>query len=185
MKKLVFLLEEPSICGLLEVLLPRVLPEGTPFILIPHEGKSDLEKSIPRKMRGWNEPDVHFIVVRDNDGADCRVLKERLVTLCREGGRPESLVRIICQQLECWYLGDLPAIESAFGLSGLGAQQNKVKYRHPDRLTNSSDLMKHLVKGYGKIITARKIAPHFVPERNRSESLRVFIDGICRIATEN
>ena len=179
MKKLIFLLEEPSICELLNVLLPQVLPEGTSYRLIPHEGKSDLERSIPRKMRGWNEPDVQFIVMRDNDGGDCRALKAQLVALCREGGRPDSLVRIVCQQVESWYLGDLHAIECAFGLSGLAAQQHKAKYRDPDRLTNSSDLMKRLVKGYGKIMTARALAPHFDYTRNRSVSLRVFIDGVC------
>lgn len=48
---LVFLLEELSMKVFLEGLLPRVLPEHIGVQLIPHEGKSDLEKSIPRKLR--------------------------------------------------------------------------------------------------------------------------------------
>ena len=47
-----------------------------PFICVPHEGKQDLEKSIPRKLRAWREPSAHFIVVRDNDGG------EKIVCAC-------------------------------------------------------------------------------------------------------
>jgi len=62
--KLVFLLEERSMKEFLRGLLPRILPAGCEFQLIPHEGKSDLEKSIPRKLRAWLEPEVRFVVVR-------------------------------------------------------------------------------------------------------------------------
>lgn len=37
---------------LLDELLPRILPEGVDFQTIAHQGKRDLEKSIPRKFRG-------------------------------------------------------------------------------------------------------------------------------------
>jgi hypothetical protein len=84
----VFLLEEPSMKVLLEALLPRLYP-GLSFQCVPHEGKQDLDKSIPRKLRAWNEPGVRFCVIRDNDGADCLALKRRLAALCAEAGRPE------------------------------------------------------------------------------------------------
>jgi hypothetical protein len=51
---LVFLLEEPSMKALLDVLLPRIIPENITFKCIPHEGKQDLEKSIPKKLKAWN-----------------------------------------------------------------------------------------------------------------------------------
>lgn len=38
--KLVFLVEERSMKTLLEGILPRILPEGVYFQVIPHEGKS-------------------------------------------------------------------------------------------------------------------------------------------------
>lgn len=47
MSRIVFLLEERSMKTLLDGLLPRFLP-GISFLCIPHEGKQDLEKSIPR-----------------------------------------------------------------------------------------------------------------------------------------
>lgn len=55
MSRVVFLLEERSMKELLEGLLPRLFP-GLPFLCIPHEGKRDLERSIPRKLRAWREP---------------------------------------------------------------------------------------------------------------------------------
>ena len=58
--KLIFLLEELSMKYLLLELLPRILPENVEFQIIPHNGKRDLEKSIPRKLRGWRYSFCHF-----------------------------------------------------------------------------------------------------------------------------
>ena len=57
MRRIVFLLEEFSMEGFLEVLLPRFFPDLS-FQCVPHEGKQDLEKSIPRKLRAWRDPDA-------------------------------------------------------------------------------------------------------------------------------
>lgn len=110
MTHLVFMLEEPSMAELLKVLLPKMLPHQITFQLIPHEGKHDLEKSLPRKLRAWRMPGVRFVVVRDQDGADCVVIKKRLTDLCRQAGREDTLVRIACPHLEAWFLGDLGGV---------------------------------------------------------------------------
>ena len=75
MRRIVFLLEEPSMVELLRGVLPKVFPEWVEsqhWIAVPHNGKSDLEASIPRKLRAWNMPEDRFIIMRDNDGGDCR-----------------------------------------------------------------------------------------------------------------
>jgi len=74
MTRLVFMLEEPSMKTLLEELTPRLFP-ALDFLCITHEGKCDLEKSIPRKLRAWAVPGDRFVVLRDNDGGDCLALK--------------------------------------------------------------------------------------------------------------
>jgi hypothetical protein len=51
---------------LLDQMLPRLLPELS-FLCVAHDGKHDLEKSVPRKLRAWREPGVRFVVIRDND----------------------------------------------------------------------------------------------------------------------
>ncbi len=109
MTKVVFLLEEESMRVLLEGFLPRIFPQLN-FQCIHHEGKSDLEKSIPRKLRAWREPGVRFVVLRDNDGTDCVFLKQRLLKICSDAGRSDTLVRIVCEELEAWYLGEPDAL---------------------------------------------------------------------------
>lgn len=104
--------------ALLDGLLPRLFP-GMPFLCVPHDGKTDLERSIPRKLRGWREPGVRFAVVRDNDGKDCRTVKNALRERCRVAGRSDTLVRIACQELEAWYLGEPDALADAFGRASL------------------------------------------------------------------
>lgn len=71
----------------------------------PHEGKQDLDKSIPIKLKHWNVPNSWFVVVRDKDQSDCVQLKQRLKQLCEANGRPETLIRIGVHELESWFLG--------------------------------------------------------------------------------
>lgn len=137
MRRIVFLLEEYSMKVLLEGLLPRWFP-GLDFLCVPHEGKQDLEKSIPRKLQAWREPGVRFVVLRDNDGADCRALKDRLVELCRAAGRKDTLVRLACQELEAWYLGDPLALADAFGDPALEQLGLKARFRDPDTVAQPS-----------------------------------------------
>ena len=113
MTKLVFLVEESSMADLLDDLLPRLLP-ALRFQCIPHDGKQELERSIPRKLRAWREPGVRFVVARDQDSGDCRQIKARLAELCRNAGRTDALVRVVCRELEAWYIGDPEALARAF-----------------------------------------------------------------------
>ena len=83
---------------LLNVLLHRLFP-GLAFRCIEHEGKQDLEKNVPRKLRAWREPGARFVVMRDQDSADCRMVKARLKERCDKGGRADALVRVVCREL--------------------------------------------------------------------------------------
>ena len=179
---LVFLLEELSMKAFLEGLLPRVLPEGVGYTLVPHEGKSDLEQSIPRKLRAWRTPDTRFVVVRDQDSGSCVEIKQRLLALCAEAGRPDAMVRIACRELEAWFLGDLAAVEATFGATGPGAKQRRRKFSDPDHLGSPSRELHALVPGYGKVAGAREMGPAIDFESCRSHSFRVFLDGVRRLA---
>jgi hypothetical protein len=178
MKELIFLLEEESMKALLDILLPEILPTNICFRCIPHEGKQDLEKSIPRKLRAWQTPNTSFVIVRDKDQADCLELKKRLVDLCEQAGRGDSLVRIACHELESWFLGDLAAVEKAFNIKRLSEQQQNRKYKYPDKLSNASEELEKLVKGYRKVSGAKKIATHMTLHQNYSHSFNCFISGV-------
>ena len=112
---------------LLEDLLPRIYPDLR-FLCISHQGKQDLEKSIPRKLRAWQEPGVRFVIVRDKDEGDCRRVKAALYSLCQAGRREDSLIRIACHELEAWYLGDTEALATAFGNESLRGLSRKAGF---------------------------------------------------------
>jgi len=140
-----------------------------------------LEKSIPRKLRAWREPGVRFIIMRDQDGADCLRLKEKLCRICAEADRGDSLIRIVCNELESWFLGDLTAVAAALNTPSIARLQRKAKYRNPDSLTNAAQELKKIVPGYQKLRGARMIAGHIETRRNYSSSFQVFIEGVLRI----
>ncbi len=185
MKQIVFLLEEESMKALLDNLLPRLLPAEINFLCIPHEGKQDLEKSIPRKLKAWQCSETSFVVIRDQDRADCVDVKNRLVRLCSDAGRPDSLVRIACHELESWFLGDLIAVENAFNIKKLAIQQQKSTFKDPDKLTNAKEELKKLVKSYQTVSGAKLIGPHMSLKNNQSHSFNCFIDGIYKMIKHN
>ena len=168
---------------LLEGLLPRLYP-GLPFKCISHEGKSDLEKSIPRKLRAWREPGVRFVIIRDNDGADCRRVKKTLYTLCQEGSRDDSLIRIACQELEAWYLGASEALADAFGKESLRGLGRKARFRDPDSVVRPAEAIRELVPEFQKVSGARRMAPHLTRDGNRSRSYHALLAGVETLVAE-
>jgi hypothetical protein len=179
MRRIVFLLEEYSMKVLLDGLLPRLFP-GLEFLCISHEGKHDLEKSVPRKLRAWREPGVRFCVIRDNDGQDCSDLKQGLVELCRQGARGDSLVRIACQELEAWYFGDPAALANTFRNPRLRELSAKARFRDPDAIDQPSRALQDLVPEFQKVSGARRMAQVLARE-NRSRSYQVLLEGIERL----
>lgn len=180
MGRLVFLLEEPSMQALLEGLLPRLFPNLS-FLCVPHAGKTDLERSIRDTLRNWRTPGDRFVILRDSDDADCITLKDRIRQLCYDGRREDTLVRIVCQELESWYLGDTDAMAIAFSNDQLRNLRNRPRYRHPDTIAKPSHHVERLVSQYGKIAGARRMAQLMTREDNRSHSFGVFVDGIERM----
>jgi hypothetical protein len=187
MKELVFLLEEASAKALLETLLPRLLSADISVRLIPFEGKQDLEKQLVKRIRGYQNRNARFIVLRDLDShPDCLALKQRLVALCHETGKAENcLVRLACRELEAFYLADLVAVERALMVSGLSKKQNSSKFRTPDALGSPSRELKQLTgQVYEKIAGSRAIGEHIELDNTRSPSFRNLITGIRRLEQE-
>jgi len=187
MKELVFLLEERSAQALLETMLPRLLNSEVQPRYIPFEGKQDLEKQLIRRIRAYQNPRARFMVLRDQDNhPDCVALKRALMTLCENTGKlPACLVRIACRELESFYLADLVAVEKAFGIAKLAAQQSGKKFRTPDHLGSPSHELGKLTRGrYQKISGSRMLGVHLDLSNQRSPSFRNLIRGIRRMETE-
>lgn len=188
--RIVFLTEEESIGAALRHLLPNLFPEFREqqhWLIIPHQGKSDLEHSFPKKMKAWREPGVKFVILRDNDGADCLALKQRLVRMVPNGA-PDYLIRIVCQELEGWFLGDMGAVAAAYPRASRQQSFKSLSRKDPDSLPNAADLMMRLTGTQAKVTRATLIATHMQPALNRSTSFGVFVSGISRFfssPTEN
>lgn len=184
MRELVFLLEEASAQAMLEGLLPKLLPEGTAVRYLVFEGKSDLEKQLVRKVKGYRNLEAKFIVLRDQDSApDCIAIKAKIAALCASAGKPDMLIRIACRELESFYLADLAAVEKGLELTGLAKYQGKQKFRNPDYLGSPSRELATLTKGrYQKVGGSRAIGPWLNPDNTRSDSFRNLVNGIRRIS---
>jgi Domain of unknown function (DUF4276) len=188
MPRIEILTEEPSMKEVLEHVLPKILPDKwileENYFIRAHEGKSDLLKSIPRKIKVfsyYHEP-AGVVIVQDQDSADCKILKEKLVTLCQQHGNCAVLVRIVCRELESWYLGDMKAIEKAYPTFKLAQHQKKSKFREPDTLNNAAQEIRKILPEFQKISSAKLIASHLdISENaNTSESFRQFVSGVTR-----
>lgn len=173
---------------LLHELLPRIFPDlifEQHFLCIKHEGKTDLDKSISKKIPAWRFPNDRFIIIRDNDGADCRQVKKELLQKCKKANRVDTKICLVCQELESWYLGDLSALEETFGCS-VNTSKNKKRFRKPDDLLKPSDEVKRLIPSFQKRSGARHIGKHLclIPSENLSHSFQIFLHGVRKIAKE-
>lgn len=177
---IVFLLEERSMKEVLDTLLPRILHENVSFKTIPHSGKSDLQQSIPRKLKAWNTPDTKFVIVQDQDSNDCVDLKQQLIKLAEPSGR-DVLIRIACRELESWYFGDLNAVSQAYG-KDVRDLAVKRKYRNPDQIENPKRELKQIFPKHQQIEGARQISRYMSIEENTSQSFRCFVDGVKKLA---
>jgi hypothetical protein len=181
--KIVFFLEEPSAKAMLDGVMPKLLPADISYQCVVFSGKGDLEKRMGKRLRAWLEPDVCFMVVRDQDSGDCREIKQRLSDICSKAGRNNVIVRIACRELESWYLADLSAVEAGLGIRGLARKQGQRKFRHPDGLQSPARELALLTEGkYQKLAGSRAIGPYLDLQNHRSNSFRVFIEGIHRMS---
>ena len=179
--KLIFLLEEASMKYLLDELLPKILPAEVEFVTISHSGKRALEQSIPKKLRGWQEPgDIRFVIVHDQDNKNCIELKQSLRALCESTGK-SALIRIACQEMESWYFGDTNALAQAYNNPKLKEISNKKKYRIPDEIPSPKDTLYKLVPEHQQIAGAKRVAKYMDIDHNTSTSFNFFVSGIRRL----
>lgn len=182
MTTLVFFLEEPSAKEMLQGLLPKILPDEVAVLYRVFQGKQDLEKNLVKRLRGWNSPDCHFVIMRDQDSGNCITIKEKLVSMCEEAGKKEALIRIACRELESFYLGDLKAVETGLKIKGIARHQATKKFRDPDDVQHPAEELVQLTSNvYQKISGSRLIGPQLSTENNKSLSFNALIKGIQQL----
>jgi acylphosphatase len=193
------LVEEPSAEAAMTQLLPRILGSNISFRVHPHQGKPDILRALPKKLRGyakWLPSDGRVAVLVDLDRDDCNQLKKRLERAARDAGLSTStskkgrigfqvLNRIAIEELEAWFFGDVDALLAAFPRVP-STLASKASFRNPDAIKGGTwerleqELQKagYFKGGMPKIATAREVARHMQPDRNRSRSFAAFCQGL-------
>lgn len=162
----------------LESLITRYFPQRVQdldWMVLAFSGKSDLEKNIPKKMRGWKWGNPFFIILRDADGGDCVASKEHLTGLAKPCG-PDYKIRVVCQELESWFIGDSEAVKKAYPRCAFSNETER--YRNPDRMTNASQELSKLTGDQTKLHRAKSISVYLEPSRNRSRSFQVLFETL-------
>lgn len=167
-------------------ILPRLLPADYQLdkncFIHPHEGKSDLQKSIPRKLRAYPRYGypIKVLIIHDQDSNDCVALKKELEALCGPAVAIPILVRIACRELENWYLGDLDAVSAIYPKVKVKNLRSKAKYRNPDRIAGAQK-MERLTSDFNKSHASREMGKHMDVTKNKSPSFIHFVSGLKKL----
>ena len=197
-----FLVEEPSAEAALKNLLPKTLGGAVTFAIHPYQGKTDLMKKLPHRLKGykhWLPANWRIVVLLDTNGDDCLELKAQLEQMARVAGlvtksaanpgqQVQVLNRLAVEELEAWFFGDVEALHATYPRVSptLG---KRAKYRNPDSIAGGTwETLERLLQrlnyhqeGFPKITVARNISEHMDPARNRSRSFQVFRDGLLAL----
>ncbi|AWB23122.1 hypothetical protein DA075_21290 [Methylobacterium currus] len=175
------LVEEPSIRIVIEAICGKLGASDLVRIL-EHEGKSDLERSIARKINGWRSPVLpYFIVSRDLDASERQALRTRLLALVPPHALGRTKVRVIVPELESWYLGDPAALVAAGVITPAAAQRitAQAKFRDLCTLTGAKAEFRKIVgQPIGQIRTAHLLGAHLDLERNNCRNFHAFVEAL-------
>jgi hypothetical protein len=196
------LVEERSMAEAVKVLLPKVLGVVSHVVHV-HEGKHDLLKKLPDRLRGyrrWLPQEHRVLVLVDRDTQDCRDLKRELEQAADGAGLVTRTAsargawrvanRIAIEELEAWYFGDWRAVRAAYPKVPAGVP-TQAPYRDPDAIAGgTSEALERLLRGAGyfqgrpfsKSEAARAIAPHLEPRRNTSPSFHALRNVLQEMA---
>lgn len=189
-----FLVEEPSAEAALKNLVPKLMGEDISFNIHVFQGKQDLLKNLPRRLRGyrhWLPNDWYIVVLIDKDQEDCARLKQKLEQTAHDEGfitRSNSsqnmklnvINRIAIEELESWFFGDVTALEITYPRIPRFLNRRR-NFRNPDAIHNTAETLGRVLKGAGyyrgglpKIEVARMVSLNMEPKRNISRSFQVF-----------
>ena len=197
-----FLVEEASLESALTQLLPKILPSTVSSKIHAFRGKPDLLAKLPDRLKGyqaWLPPDWKIVVLIDEDREDCRKLKEKLEIMaisaglitkssCQKDKSFQVLNRIVVEELEAWFFGDVQAIRQAYPKVSANLA-NQQPYRDPDAIKGGTwEALERVLQkagyhpgGLEKYKASSDISQYMNPESNRSKSFQVFYQGLLEI----
>lgn len=180
--------EEPSAKNVFEILLPKLLPENVFFRVYPHQGKQDLEKALRTTVPAISRiPGSKVLITRDQDSGNCIDIKKNIDAIMTMNCNCDYYIRIVCKELEAWFLGDLIAVELAYPRFKPQQHQNKADFRNVDNITNPNEYLLKIIPEYSnrstlpKLEVSETIAPFLDFNRNTSISFKQTISAITKL----
>ncbi|WP_333203920.1 DUF4276 family protein [Microcoleus sp. B5-D4] len=197
-----FLVEEASLESALTQLLPKILPSTVTYKIHAFRGKTDLLAKLPNRLKGyqaWLPPDWKIVILIDEDREDCLKLKQQLEIMaissglitkssCQKDKSFQVLNRIVVEELEAWFFGDVEAIRQAYPKVSPNLANQK-KYREPDAIKGGTwEALERVLRNAGyhqggleKYKASSEISKYMNPESNLSKSFKVFYQGLLEI----
>lgn len=103
--------------------------------------------------------------------------------MCSVRQNVHCLIRVACQELEAWYLGEPDALAEAVGKESLREIGSRARFRRPDAVPYPAAEFAKLIPQYQKISGSRALADHLTRERNCSPSFQAMMNGVERLAS--
>ena len=144
----------------------------------------------------WIPDNWRIMVLIDEDRRDCHELKAKLENaadgagfVTKSNAAPNEnfqvVNRLAIEELEAWFFGDVEAMHAAYSRIPVNLQ-SKAEYRDPDAIRGGThEALERILKranyykgNVPKREVAQNIAQHMEPNRNKSRSFQVFVDGL-------
>lgn len=179
MKTLHIFTEEQSAKNVFETIVPPLLPNDVTLRVYQHQGKQDLEKAIKKTVPSISKiPGSVILITQDQDNDDCKVVKQRIIDLLDNKCACIYSVRIVCRELESWFLGDLHAIQRAYPRFRIDNHIHKSEFKNVDAIQKPNNYLLRIIPEYSgrdklpKLETSEKISKFLDINNNTSESFK-------------
>ena len=195
--RLEIFVEEPSMEAALNHIVPKILGDRLDFYIYTFQCKDDLLAHLPERLAGyqrWIPDDLIVLILVDKDREDCKKLKakiEKIIADKRLRSKTSSptafnvVTRIVIEELESWFFGDMAAVRLAYPKVSATVEK-KAAYRVPDEIKGGTwEALERVLRNAGyfksglrKIELARTVAQHMEPARNNSQSFQLFVQTL-------
>jgi Domain of unknown function (DUF4276) len=180
--------EEPSAKNVFDEILPKLLPQGFSFRVYPHQGKQDLKRALQNTIPTISKiPGSRILITRDQDAANCVEVKDDILATLNNKCSCPFFVRIVCKELESWFLGDLDAVNKAYPRFKPSNYSGRADLRHVDKIVSPNKFLLRIIPEYSKRETlpkleaSSKIAPYLDIGNNKSESFNQTVNAIRQL----
>ncbi len=184
--------EEPSAEKCFSHFLPKLLSSSVKFKIFAHGGRENLKQALQKTLPTISrEQNAKILITIDQDDYDCKTLKEELQEIIRTKCQCPYKIRIVCKELESWFLGDLLAISKAYPRFKPEKYRNKSNMKKVDDIIKpSKKLIKMITEIDGRIFLSKgelseKISPHLDINSNTSTSFNQTIKSVEELTKLN